>query len=93
MDFLSKLDGEIMIELGEHLKQLRKNHFLSQQELALRIGVSRKLIVDIEAGRGTSLLVFVKLLKTFKKENQLLELLEEPASNKVSPKEIFLQSQ
>jgi DNA-binding XRE family transcriptional regulator len=83
---LNKLDGDIMIEVGEKLKQLRKSHKYIQQELADRVGVSRKLIVDIEAGRGTSLLVFVKLLKTFKKTDKLLEIL---TSSPISPKEMY----
>lgn len=83
---LNKLDGDIMIEVGEKLKQLRKSHKYTQQQLADRVGVSRKLIVDIEAGRGTSLLVFVKLLKTFKKTDKLLEIL---TSSPISPKEMY----
>lgn len=86
MFILNKLDGDIMIELGEKMKQLRKSKKYTQQELAERVGVSRKLIVDIEAGRGTSLLVFVKLLKVFKKSNKLLEILD---ASPISPKEMF----
>jgi len=83
---LNKLDGEIMVELGEKLKQLRKSKKYNQQELAERIGVSRKLIIDIEAGRGTSLLVFVKLLKVYNKTDKLLEILN---SSPISPKEMY----
>ncbi|MCH2200171.1 MAG: helix-turn-helix transcriptional regulator [Flavobacteriales bacterium] len=86
MQFLNKLDGEIMIELGVKLKLLRKSKGLSQQHLADRVGVSRKLIIDIEAGRGTSLLVFVKILKTFKKTDKLLEILN---TSSISPKEMY----
>lgn len=86
MFFLNKLDGDIMIELGGKLKQLRKNKKYSQQDLADRVGVSRKLIIDIEAGRGTSLLVFIKILKTFKKTDKLLEILD---ASPISPKEMY----
>jgi transcriptional regulator with XRE-family HTH domain len=86
MLFLNKLDGDIMIELGEQLRQLRKSKKYSQQELADIVGVSRRLIVDIEAGRGTSLLVFVKILKTFNKTEKLLEILN---TTNVSPKEMY----
>jgi DNA-binding XRE family transcriptional regulator len=65
-----------------------RNHKYPQQQLADRVGVSRKLIVDIEAGRGTSLLVFVKLLKTFKKTDKLLEIL---TSSPISPKEMYFK--
>ncbi|GAB5472401.1 MAG: hypothetical protein Mars2KO_05000 [Maribacter sp.] len=86
MFLINKLDGEIMIELGKKLRQLRKSKKYKQQELADRVGVSRKLIIDIEAGRGTSLLVFVKVLKVFKRTNRLLEILD---SSPISPKEMY----
>lgn len=81
-----KLDGEIIEELGVKLRALRKSNKLSQAELAEQIGVSRKHIIDLEAGRGTSLLTFVKLLKKFNKADKLLEIL---TSSSISPKERF----
>ncbi len=86
MFFLNKLEGDIMIELGAQLKQLRKSKKYSQEKLAEIVGVSRRLIVDIEAGRGTSLLVFVKILKAFNKTDKLLEILN---SSAISPKEMY----
>ena len=88
MNFFEKLDGDILVELGEKLKQLRKNNKYSQQVLADKIGISRRLIIDIEAGRGTSVLIFIKLLKVFKKTDKLLEILN---SSSISPKEIYLK--
>lgn len=88
MGFFEKLDGEILIELGEKLKQLRKNSKLSQQKLADKVGISRKLVIDIEAGKSTSLLIFVKLLKVFNKSDKLLEIL---TSTSISPKEVYKQ--
>jgi DNA-binding XRE family transcriptional regulator len=88
MGFFEKLDGEILSELGEKLKQLRKNSKLSQQKLADKVGISRKLVIDIEAGKSTSLLIFVKLLKVFNKSDKLLEIL---TSTSISPKEVYKQ--
>jgi transcriptional regulator with XRE-family HTH domain len=88
MGFFEKLDGEILIELGEKLKQLRKNSKLSQQKLADKVGISRKLVIDIEAGKSTSLLIFVKLLKVYNKSDKLLEIL---TSTSISPKEVYKQ--
>ena len=84
--FFKKLDGEIMSEVGEKLRQLRKNKKYTQEELAEMVGVNRRLIGEIEAGKGTSLLVFIKILKVFNKTDKLLELLE---SSSVSPREMF----
>lgn len=86
MSFFGKLDGDIMVELGEKLRQLRKINKYSQQELATRVGISRRLVVDIEAGKGTSLLVFIKILKIFNKTEKLLETLN---SISISPKAIY----
>ncbi|MEX2485356.1 MAG: helix-turn-helix transcriptional regulator [Brumimicrobium sp.] len=81
-----KLDGEIMIEVGEKLKQLRLNKNYTQKELAATVGVNRRLIGEIEAGKGTSLLVFIKILKVFNKTDKLLEILE---SSSISPREMY----
>lgn len=81
-----KLDGEILEEVGKKLRVLRKGKKYSQQELADIVGVSRKHIVDIEAGRGTTLLIFIILLREFNKAERLLEILEGSA---ISPKDRF----
>lgn len=86
MYLFEKLDGEVLEEIGEKLRTLRKHKKYSQAHLADRIGVSRKHISDIEAGRGTSLLIFVKLLKEFNKSEKLLEIL---SSSSISPKEKY----
>ena len=83
MDYL---DGEMMLGIGAKLKALRKSSGLNQSELADQLGVSRKHVVDIEAGRGTSLLVLVKLLALYNKSEKFLEVLR---SSMVSPKEMF----
>lgn len=82
----AKLDGEIMLELGEKLKLLRLNKKYTQEDLAKMVGVNRRLIGEIEAGKGTSLLVFVKLLKIFSKSDKLLEIME---SSSISAREMF----
>jgi len=86
MGLFKKLDGELMIEIGGTLKQLRKSKRYSQHDLADQIGVSRKHIIDIEAGRGTSLLVFIKILKAYNKSEKLIEVL---STSPISPKEMF----
>lgn len=87
MSFLfAKLDGEVLEEVGARIRVLRKNKKYNQQQLADKVGVSRKHISDIEAGRGTSLLIFVKLLKEFHKSEKLLEIL---TSSPISPKEQY----
>jgi len=84
--FFKKLDGEIMIDVGKKLRKLRQNKDYTQEELAQLVGVNRRLIGEIEAGKGTSLLVFVKILKVFNKTDKLIEILE---SSSISPREMF----
>ena len=86
MLFYAKLDGDMLEEIGAKIKGLRKNKRYNQEQLAIKIGVSRKHISDIEAGRGTSLLIFIKLLKEFNKTEKLLEILN---SSPISPKEMY----
>lgn len=83
-----QLDGKILEEIGLLLKQLRKNAGYSQQELADKIGVNRKLIGDIERGENTSLLVIIKLLKVYNRLDLFKEILH---SSTISPKEQFLK--
>ena len=84
--FFEKLDGEIMAEVGQKLKVLRQSKKYSQQYLAAKVGVNRRLIGEIEAGKGTSLLVFIKILKVYNKSEKLLEIL---TASPISPKDMF----
>ncbi len=77
-------------EIGLKIRYLRKSKRYSQQQLAEKVGVSRKHISDIEAGRGTSLLIFVKLLKEFNKADKLLEML---TVSSISPKDQYQKEQ
>jgi transcriptional regulator with XRE-family HTH domain len=87
MMYFNKLDGEVVQEIGTKLRDLRKSNLYSQQELADKVGVNRRLIGEIEAGKGTSLLVFVKILKVFNKTERLLEILTSPPA--ISAKDMF----
>lgn len=88
MELFEKLDGEIVEEVGAKLKALRKVRNWSQSDLAAKVGVSRKHISEIETGKGTSLLTFVKLLKVFNKSEKLLEVL---SGSSVSPRDRFMK--
>ncbi|MDA9564094.1 helix-turn-helix domain-containing protein [Flavobacteriales bacterium] len=90
MLFFGKLDGEVVEEIGLKIRLLRKSKRYSQQQLADKVGVSRKHISDIEAGRGTTLLIFVKLLKEFNKADKLLEML---TVSSISPKDQYQKDQ
>lgn len=86
MSMLQKLDGEILQEIGVGIKNWRNQQKISQIELAKYIGVGRSTIVNIESGKGINLSYFIKILKYFQKEEQLLKIFE---INKISPQKEF----
>jgi len=66
-----KVQSEHCIERDEYLntriKELRKQHKLSQEELALAVGTTRQTITSIEVGKYTSSLVLAyKIAKYFR---------------------------
>ena len=90
MYLFEKLDGEYLNIIGNRVKSMRKTNGFNQSELAQKVGVSRKHISDIENGKGTTLLIFVKLLKIFGKAEKLLEIVQD---SDISPKQAFERSQ
>ena len=53
-------------ELDNHIHKLRRQHKLSQQDLATAIGVSRKTISTVETGRFTpSVVIALKIAEYF----------------------------
>lgn len=56
------LEEEIVIELVKHFKMLRQKHGLSHNKLALKAGITRSAISQIESGKRTpTLIVCLKL--------------------------------
>lgn len=55
-----------MLNIGERISQLRKQHQLSQDDLAKKVGVSRTIIGNYERASNTpSIEVLLKLAKAF----------------------------
>lgn len=55
-----------MLNIGEHITQLRKQQNISQGELAKKVGVSRTIIGNYERNTNTpSIEVLIKLSKVF----------------------------
>jgi transcriptional regulator with XRE-family HTH domain len=51
------------VELGERIHATRKQQEMTQQDLADRANVSRSAIKYLEAGRGSTLATFVKVIR------------------------------
>lgn len=60
------LEFKGVINLKTKIKELRKQHKLSQEELALAVGTTRQTITSIECGKYTASLVLAyKIAKYF----------------------------
>jgi transcriptional regulator with XRE-family HTH domain len=49
--------------VGESIKAARLDRNLSQEELASRSGISRRALINLESGNGSSLKTFIVVLK------------------------------
>lgn len=79
-------DLAIVTELGAYLKQIRLQQNLTQGELAVKAGLSRSAISEMENGKtATSLLTIVQVLRAL----QQLHLLESwKTAGQISPLQV-----
>ncbi|MDQ3002759.1 MAG: helix-turn-helix domain-containing protein [Fibrobacterota bacterium] len=78
-------DASILRELGKSLKQLRLKRDLTQEEVALRAGLDRTTVVQLEKGRSATLLTFVQILRVLDRLDFLNGL---HAAEEISPLEV-----
>jgi len=62
-DLTGWTDEAILRELGDRLRQARLNANVTQQDLADRAGVSLGALRGAEAGSGTSMTTFVRIMR------------------------------
>lgn len=75
--FLSSDESGSLRLLGQRIRRARLRRNLSQADLAERVGVTRKVIVALEAGAEKSgLAVVMKVLSVFGYPERLPDLLE-----------------
>jgi putative transcriptional regulator len=63
MNLVIMSDKAILGELGSRLQRERLNRNLTQGRLALKAGVSRRSLQNLEAGRSCSLAFLIKVLR------------------------------
>ncbi len=78
MDFSSMNDKAILGELGVRVQRRRLGMNISQNELTRKAGVARKVIQNIESGRGSTLKGFVRTLRALGLTTELGLLFPEP---------------
>jgi len=72
---------ELEVSLGEQLQNLRLSKNLDQQTVAERAGVSVRALRNLEAGRGSNLTTFVRVLKALDKTDLITGLHVTPSIN------------
>jgi DNA-binding XRE family transcriptional regulator len=81
-DITANTDQALLITIGNFVKEMRINQNKTQQNLADTCGINRSTYIQIESGKGSSMLHFVQVLRAL----NLLELLKNfEAQTQISP--------
>lgn len=86
MDFNALTDDQIVYELTQRVKRKRLNLNITQETLAKRAGVHIQTVKNFEAGKSTTMLTFIQLLRGFGELNALESFLPDPG---ISPIELL----
>lgn len=84
-----KSPDEILADLGERIKQRRLAGGLTQRTLADKAGVSRRAVIELEAGTGSTLQTLARVLKAMDLGDSLSALVPVP---RVSPMSMLRES-
>jgi DNA-binding XRE family transcriptional regulator len=82
MSISFKTPAELQTVLGERLRALRLSRNFSQRELAGKAGVSLRALHNLEAGSGSTIETFLRVLKALNAVDAIEALVPQP---KVSP--------
>ncbi len=83
-------DRELLAELGQRLKALRKSQHLTATEAGQRTGLSRRTVWRAEQGDNPTLLTLVRLLRLYGRLDALQDFLQPP---EVSPMAVLRDKQ
>ena len=79
---------ELAAELGERLRALRLSQAWTQATVADKAGVSLRALRELEAGRGSTVLTLIRVLKALGAEHDLQALAPHPT---ISPMAMLQQ--
>jgi putative transcriptional regulator len=68
----------VLKEIGIRVRRERLNQNLTQETLAHRAGVSRRVVLDLEGGKGCGLSPLIEILRALRKLDQLDAFLPDP---------------
>ena len=78
MNFISMNNHAVLKEIGVRIRRERLNQNTTQETLAGRAGVSRRVVLDLEAGKGCGMGSFIEILRALRKLDQLDAFLPDP---------------
>jgi len=78
MNFLAMSDKAILTELGQRVQKERLNQNMSQNDLAIKAGVSRRTLQHLEAGHTCTLANLTRVLRALGKLDALDAFLPQP---------------
>ena len=82
----TRTDSEILKELGQRLRALRRSRRMSQVEAARRSGISRRTLYAAEHGENATILTMIRLLRSYGRLGALESFL---APVEISPIEVI----
>jgi len=77
VNYAAMSDDAIMTEAGSRIARERLNRNVTQNDLAAKAGVARKVVQAVEAGRGCSLENMIRILRALNRLDQLDSFLPE----------------
>lgn len=63
--------AELETLLGGHLKKLRLSRNINQETLAVRAGISRRALQNLEAGQGSNITTLLSVVRALGREDWL----------------------
>lgn len=74
--FANVSDAAILINIGAFIKQQRLIQNKSQEQLALDSGINRSTLIELEKGKGSTILTFIQVLRALNLHSMLSEFQE-----------------
>jgi len=78
MKFSALNNQAVLKEIGVRTRRERLNQNLTQETLSQRAGVSRRVVLDLERGKGCGLSLLIEILRALRKLDQLDAFLPDP---------------
>ncbi len=83
MNFEAMSELAVLAELGRRVQIQRLNANLSQAEVAVKAGVSRRALQNLESGRACTLSLLIRVLRVLGLLGQLDAFLPEPGPSPI----------